>query len=83
MSPRSRERILANLETIYREAYQKAGALQDSDRMAQLDWSYQREQLVLEVLMDIRDALGALAEAPDSQSALEKLETLRKLTKLK
>ena len=83
MSPRSRERILANLESIYREAYQRAGESKDQDRMAQLDWSYQREQLVLEVLMDIRDALGALAEAPDSKTALEKLETLRKLTKLK
>jgi hypothetical protein len=83
MTPRSRKRILENLESIYRDAYQKAGESQDGDRMAQLDWSYQREQLVLEVLMDIRDALGALAEAPDSKSALEKLETLRKLTKLK
>jgi len=83
MSPRSRERILENLESIYREAYQRAGESQDGDRQAQLDWSYQREQLVLEVLMDIRDALGALAEAPDSKTALEKLETLRKLTKLR
>ncbi len=83
MSPRPRERILQNLETIYREAYDQASKLGDKDRMAQLDASFQREQLILEVLLDIRDALGALADAPNSKSTLEKLEALRKLTKLR
>ena len=83
MSPRPRERILGNLEAIYREAYDRASEVGDKDRMSQLDASFQREQLILEVLLDIRDALGVLAEAPNSKSALEKLEALRKLTKLR
>ena len=83
MSPRPRERILENLETIYREAYNQALGVGDKDRMAQLDASFQREQLILEVLLDVRDALGALAEEPNSKSTLEKLEALRRLTKLR
>lgn len=81
MSPRSRDRILANLESVYREAYQRADSLGDKARMADLDSSYQREQLILEVLLDVRDALAALADAPTSASALEKLQALRNLTK--
>jgi hypothetical protein len=83
MTPRARERILENLETVYREAYNQASEIEDKDRMGQLDASFQREQLILEVLLDIRDALGALADAPNSKSTLEKLEALRKLTKLR
>ena len=83
MKVRSRERIIANLEDVYREAYDRAGELGDQERRAQLDSSFQREQLILEVLLDIRDALSAVGAAADSKSALDKLETLRKLTKLK
>src|SRR3989475_11299716 len=59
MSPRPRERVLANLESIYREAYERAKAAGDQARMADLDAAYQREQLLLEVLLDVRDALAA------------------------
>lgn len=83
MSPRPRERILANLETIYRDAYNKASSVEDKERMEQLDASYQREQLMLEVLLDIRDAMMAVGQADSSKSALEKLDALRKLTKLR
>ncbi|MDH3455689.1 MAG: hypothetical protein OER90_02505 [Gemmatimonadota bacterium] len=83
MSPRPRERILTNLEVIYREAYEQASELGDKDRMSQLDASFQREQLILEVLLDIRDALVKLDGSSMSKSALDKLETLRKLTKLR
>ncbi len=79
MSPRSRDRILANLEAIYRDAYDRAGAAGDKTRMLDLDSAFQREQLVLEVLIDIRDALYA-EHAPKS-SALEKLAVLRRLTR--
>ncbi|HEX9704117.1 MAG TPA: hypothetical protein VGA20_02585 [Gemmatimonadales bacterium] len=58
--PRSRDRILANLEQLYREAYDRARATADERRMADLDASYQREQLLLEVLLDIRDQLKTL-----------------------
>lgn len=80
MPIRSRQRILDNLETLYREAYERAKAVDDGSRMQELDWSYQREQLILEVLLDIRDALTE-AEPKARSSALAKLEKLKKLTK--
>jgi uncharacterized protein YutE (UPF0331/DUF86 family) len=83
MSPRPRERILTNLEAIYRDAYDEASALSDKERMSQLDASFQREQLILEVLLDIRDALVKLDGSATPKSTLDKLETLRKLTKLR
>jgi len=83
VTPRPRERILENLERIYREAYDRAKEAGDQGRMMELDASFQREQLLLEVLLDVRDGLYSIAEAPSSSSALEKLEVLRKLTRLR
>jgi hypothetical protein len=88
MSPRPRERILANLEAIYREAYDRAKAAGDPARMADLDAAYQREQLLLEVLLDVRDALAMppTAGAPRDNPAadpLAALETIRRITKLR
>ena len=57
--------------------------------MADLDAAFQREQLLLEVLLDVRDALTTLAPgasggasdaAPDPIAALE---TIRRITKLR
>ena len=79
---RSRERILTNLESIYREAYDRAKETEDKDRMMDLDASFQREQLILEVLLDVREALYAIGAESTSESALKKLETLKKFTKL-
>ncbi|MFQ6045081.1 MAG: hypothetical protein ACE5PT_01810 [Gemmatimonadales bacterium] len=81
MSVRSRDRILANLETIYREAYARAKSLGDENRMIELDWAYQREQLILEVLLDVRDALAGPGTKSTSKKTLEKLQELRKLTR--
>ncbi len=90
MSPRPRDRILANLEAIYREAYERAKSAGDAARMADLDAAYQREQLLLEVLLDIRDALGTRpvsAEARSDQSPgpdpITALETIHRITKLR
>ena len=83
MSPRPRDRILTNLETIYRDAYARAKELGDEARMADLDASFQREQLLLEVLLDVRDGLYAIGSAESDTSALDKLAALRKLTKLR
>ena len=54
--PRSRDRIMENLETMYREAFERAKATGDEHQMATLDFAYRREQLYLEILLDIRDA---------------------------
>lgn len=85
MSPRPRQQILDNLEAIYREAYDRAKKSGDERRMADLDAAYQREQLLLEVLLDIRDGLGRAAPkaqptAPDPMAALD---TIRRITKLR
>jgi hypothetical protein len=53
---RSRDRILENLDTMYREAFERAKATADDQQMATLDFAYRREQLYLEILLDIRDA---------------------------
>ena len=54
---RSRDRILENLETMYREAFDRAKTTGDDSQMATLDFAYRREQLYLEILLDIRDAV--------------------------
>ncbi len=54
---RSRDRILANLDDMYREAFERAKAQDDQSQMAALDFAYRREQLYFEILLDVRDAL--------------------------
>ena len=54
---RSRDRILQNLDTMYREAFERAKTTGDDAQMATLDFAYRREQLYLEVLLDIREAI--------------------------
>jgi hypothetical protein len=87
MSPRARQQILDNLDAIYREAYDRARAAGDERRMADLDASYQREQLLLEVLLDIRDALaGRGGPAPGKTTdpdPVAALETIRRITRLR
>jgi hypothetical protein len=55
---RSRDRILDNLDIAYREQYDLAKAENQPRRMEELDAGYQRDQLMLEVLLDIRDLLA-------------------------
>jgi len=97
MSVRPRERILANLEAIYREAYDRAKAAGDQVRMADLDASYQREQLLLEVLLDVRDAVwagrapapgeagggSASGDARAKTDPIAALETIHRIAKLR
>jgi hypothetical protein len=78
---RSRERILANLEAIYRESYDRAKQAADQGRLIDQHCAYMRDQLLLEILLDIRD-LFSVAPAASGGSALEKLEAIRRLTKL-
>jgi hypothetical protein len=54
---RSRERILANLEEMYGEAFRRAKTAEDESQMTTLDFAYRREQLYFEILLDIRDAM--------------------------
>jgi hypothetical protein len=54
---RSRERILTNLDEMYREAFTRAQATGDEAQLVTLDFAYRREQLYFEILLDIRDAV--------------------------
>lgn len=54
---RSRERILNNLEEMYREAFERAKETGDPAQLASLDFAYRREQLYFEILLDVRDAM--------------------------
>jgi hypothetical protein len=87
---RLRQQILDNLDSVYREAYDRAKKAGDERRMADLDAAYQREQLLLEVLLDIRDGLRAPPpppSAPPKQGSgtnpLAALDTIRRITKLR
>lgn len=54
---RSRDRILANLEEMYTEAFKRAKDSDDEAQMASLDFAYRREQLYFEILLDVRDGI--------------------------
>jgi hypothetical protein len=79
---RSRDRVLQSLENVYRSAFSAAEAAGDAERMGTLDMDYQRDQLQLEVLLDIRDLLTP-EEADKTISLLEKAQSIRKLTRLR
>ena len=87
MSPRHRQQILDNLDSVYREAYERAKGAKDERRMADLDAAYQREQLLLEVLLDIRDGLTAPAKPKPQADAggnpMAALDTIRRITRLR
>jgi hypothetical protein len=54
---RNRERIMANLDEMYREAFERAKQTGDDSQLATLDFAYRREQLYFEILLDVRDAV--------------------------
>lgn len=79
---RSRERVLQSLERVYREAFEAADARGDAAAMARLELEYQRDQVALEVLMDIRELLEPDTEEK-ATSLIEKAQKLRGLAKLR
>ncbi len=83
---RPRQQILDNLDSVYREAYDRAKALKDDRRMADLDAAYQREQLLLEVLLDIRDGISGSPKQKPADSGgnpMAALDTIRRITRLR
>jgi len=65
---RNRARILENLESIYRESYERARTEGLTARMVELDNAYMRDQLMLEILLDIRDLLMTSRVLPPASS---------------
>jgi hypothetical protein len=87
MAHRPREHLLANLEALYREAYDRAHAAGDAGEMARLDFGFRRDQLYLEAILDVRDAQAAGrppadAQAKGDKSVLDQINDLRGLAKL-
>ena len=83
---RARERVLQSLEKVYRSAFADAEEGGDAEKMSALDLDYQRDQIRLEVLLDIRDLLAAPEPAEPGEetiSLLEKAQKIRNLTRLR
>ena len=84
---RERKRILGNLEDAYREGFRRAEGDGDDAAMAQLDFEFQRDQLFLEVVLDVRELLSTMdpGGAPEvkTTSLLEKAQAIRRLTRLR
>lgn len=84
---RHRDTILSNLEKVYRDAYDRAREAENDDRMESLDFRFQRDQLLLEALLDVRRLLATLPEegeeAEEEASLLEKAQALRNITRLR
>ena len=79
---RARSKIMGSLEAVYREAYAKAEATGDRGRMEALDFGFQRDQIILEVAVDVRDSLRRLKEEAEPESGLlDKAMALRRFAK--
>ena len=82
---RSRDRVFQSLENVYKDAFAAAEKAGDTTAMARLDLEYQREQLHLEVLLDVRELLTPSqveGVAEKATSFLEKAQQIRRLTRL-
>lgn len=80
---RQRDRVIQSLEGAFREAFRAAQERDDKEEMARLDLEFQRDQLHLEVLLDIRDLLSVPSQEEKGSSLLEKAQALRQLTRLR
>jgi hypothetical protein len=84
---RDRKQILDSLERVYREAFQAARERDDAATMAELDFGFQRDQVNLEVLLDIRELL--LPPEPDAEvgekvgGLLDTAQKIKNLTRLR
>jgi len=80
---RERDRVIQSLEGAFREAFRAAQERDDKEEMARLELDFQRDQIHLEVLLDIRDLLSAPSQEGRVSSLLEKAQALRQLTRLR
>ncbi len=84
---REREKIIGNLETLYREAFQRAEGSGVEGAGAQVDFEFQRDQLFMEALLDIRELMAAMDSGKDEEgnttSLIEKAQAIRRLTRLR
>ena len=80
---RDRQRILDNLEKLYRDELDRS-AQSRAAAGERLDFEFQRDQLYLEVMLDLRDLMsGSPEDEKSTSSLLEKAQQLRNLTRLR
>ncbi len=80
---RDRPKILDNLEKLYRDQLARSEEAGTGDA-ARLDFEFQRDQIYLEIVLDLRDLLSETPEEADSTSSLlDKAQKLRNLTRLR
>ena len=81
---RERNQILDSLERVYREAFQAAAERDDAAVMSDLDFRFQRDQLKLEVLLDIPELLTPREMDPSVDEKVGGLlDTAQKIKKIK
>lgn len=82
---RERNRIVGNLESLYQATFAEAEKRDDQAEMARLDFGFQKDQLYLEVLLDVRDLLTPAEESgtEKAKGLLEKAQALKRITKLR
>jgi hypothetical protein len=82
---RDRSKILNSLEALYRDAYGQAESSDDRREMDRLDFQFQRDQLYLEAILDVRELLLPVEEESDTVeqagSLLEKAASVRRLVR--
>lgn len=83
---RTRKQILDSLERTYVDAFTRAKEAGDEAEQARLDFEFQRDQIHLEVQLDIRDLLSAPAaregESADTDPVGGLLDTAQKIKNL-
>lgn len=84
---RDRQKILGNLDSLYREGFQRAEEDGNQEAMVGMDFDFQRDQLFLEALLDIRELLAVVDSGKENEgktkSFFEKAQAIRRLTKLR
>ncbi|MDT8340113.1 MAG: hypothetical protein RQ751_01255 [Longimicrobiales bacterium] len=84
---RRRDQILDSLERGYRDAFEAARARGDESAMESLELRFHRDQVQMEVLLDIRELLQP--EAPPAapgetvSGLLDTAQKIRRLTRLR
>lgn len=89
---RDRSKLVASLEGVYREAFGEAEKAGDQRRMEELDFGFRRDQVMLEVMLDVRDGLAGLASEEgdaggrglrgEASGLLDKVRAAKQLTRL-
>ena len=80
---RDRQRIIDTLEDLYRNQLDSA-AKDEGLKQNSLDFKFQRDQIYLEIILDIRDLLISTPEEQTPVSSImDKAQQLRNLTRLR